>query len=392
MSVKTLIIGGGIFGITAAVELNRRGHEVHLFDQGPLPHPDAASTDINKMIRADYGADAFYTRLMLNAFEGWERWNKAWPRPLFHQTGFLLLTQEAIEVSGFEMDSLNTLRESGIPVERLSPEQIRGRYPQWKPGCYVDGYFNPLGGWAESGTVVAQLVEVARREGVRLHEGESFKYFLENGDSVRGIITVENDVYAADFTIMAAGAWAPEYVPELKGKIWASGHPVYILQPKDAASYRGDRFPGWASDISRTGWYGFPATADGAVKIANHGPGTRVGPLEKREVPEELFPKFQDFLFSHLPGLLEAPVTGTRLCLYTDTWDGDFYICHHPAKQGLVIATGCSGHAFKFAPVLGEIIADVTEGKENAFAHRFRWREKGAEKGEAARYKGDSRQ
>ena len=90
MPGKTLIIGGGIFGITAAVELNRRGHEVHLFDQGPLPHPDAASTDITKMIRADYGADEFYTDLMLEAFQGWDKWNREWPRPLYHQTGFLL--------------------------------------------------------------------------------------------------------------------------------------------------------------------------------------------------------------------------------------------------------------------------------------------------------------
>ena len=389
MPGKTLIIGGGIFGITAAVELNRRGHEVHLFDQGPLPHPDAASTDITKMIRADYGADTFYTDLMLRAFEGWEKWNRDWPRPLYHKTGFLLLTHDPFAEGSLEMESLRVLQQNGIPVERLKSAQLHKRYPQWKSERYADGYFNPRGGWAESGEVVGQLVKIAQKEGVHFHEGEGFQYFLENGDAVKGIFSTNNNVYAADYTILAAGAWTPVFLPELQDKMRSTGHPVYMLRPKDPRPYEGEVFPGWSSDISRTGWYGFPATADGIVKVANHGAGINIGPREKREVPEALFPKFQDFLYNHLPGLMDAPITRTRLCLYCDTWDGDFYITHHPERQGLVIATGGSGHGFKFAPVLGELIADVTEGKDNPFAHRFRWREKGEERGEAARFGGE---
>ncbi|MCA1595892.1 MAG: sarcosine oxidase, partial [Chloroflexi bacterium] len=64
----------------------------------------------------------------------------------------------------------------------------------------------------------------------------------------------------------------------------------------------------------------------------------------------------------------------TRVCLYTDTWDGHFWIAPDPDRPGLVVATGGSGHAFKFAPVLGEIIADAVEGHENASLDRFRWR------------------
>lgn len=388
MQNKTLIIGGGIFGITAAVELNRRGHEVHLFDQGPLPHPDAASTDITKMIRADYGADAFYTDLMLRAFEGWERWNREWPRPLYHQTGFLLLTHEAFAEGSLELESMRVLKEKGLEVQRLGQEELRRRFPQWNHKRYADGYYNPRGGWAESSEVVAQLARIARAEGVVLHEGEGFRGFLDNGEAVKGIFTENNDVYAGDCVIMAVGAWTPVFLPELQDRMRPTGHPVYMLRPKDPGPWRGEVFPGWSSDISRTGRYGFPATADGIVKIANHGPGIEIDPREKREAPEGFFPKFQDFLFNHLPGLMDAPVAGARLCLYCDSWDGDLYICRHPGKDGLVIAAGGSGHGFKFAPVLGAVIADVAEGKDNPFAHRFRWREKGEERVEAARYGG----
>lgn len=382
---KILIIGGGIFGITAAVELNRRGRQVHLFDQGEIPHPRASSTDITKMVRADYGADEFYTDLMLEAFHGWDQWNREWPRPLYHQTGFLLLTHQPMEAGSLELESLKVLRRKGIEVERLSPEQLRRRFPQWNAERYADGYYNPRGGWAESGNVVAQLVKIAREEGVHVHEGKSLKQFLENGNRVKGIFTTGGEVHNGDCVILAAGAWTPAFLPELQDRIRVSGHPVYFFQPEDPSPYRGEVFPGWASDISRTGWYGFPAQAGGIVKVANHGKGLEADPREEGEVPETCFPGFQDFIATHLPGLLEAPVTGARLCFYCDTWDGDFYICHHPDRPGLVVAAGGSGHGFKFAPVLGRIIADVTEGKDNPYAYRFRWREKGEEKVEAAR-------
>lgn len=382
---KILIIGGGVFGITAAVELNRRGHKVHLFDQGGLPHPRASSTDITKMVRADYGADEFYTGLMLEAFEGWDRWNRKWPRPLYHQSGFLLLTHRPMEAGSLEMESLKALKAKGLEVERLGPEQLRRRFPLWNAERYADGYYNPRGGWAESGNVVARLVEVAKAEGVRVHENKGLKQFLENGDMVKGIFTTNGEVHNGDFVILAAGAWTPAFLPELQDRMRISGHPVYMFQPKDPSAFRGASFPGWSSDISKTGWYGFPAQADGIVKVANHGKGVDVDPTKEQDVPEAFYPRLQEFLAGHLPALLEAPITATRLCFYCDTWDGDFYICHHPDRPGLVVAAGGSGHGFKFAPMLGGIIADVTEGKENPYAFRFRWREKGEERAEAAR-------
>ncbi len=382
---NTLIIGGGIFGITAALELRRRGQSVRLFDQGPIPYPAAASTDYSKMIRADYGADEFYTALMLQALEGWDRWNRDWPRPLYHQTGFLLLTHAAFMPGGLEQESLRLLRHKGVPIERLAPDALHTRYPQWAHEHYADGYYNPRGGWAESGAVVAQLAQMARAAGVSLHEGEGFRDFFERGGRIEGITTTKGRAYQADCTIVAAGAWTPLILPEMQDKMRYTGHPVFLLRPADPTPYRGEVFPGWSSDISRTGWYGFPATAEGLVKIANHGPGFPADPLADNQVPDSFLPAFREFVQAHLPGLRDAPLAHTRLCLYCDTWDGDFYLCSHPDRPGLVIAAGGSGHGFKFAPMLGEIIADVAEGKENPWAHRFSWREKGAARTEAAR-------
>ena len=94
------------------------------------------------------------------------------------------------------------------------------------------------------------------------------------------------------------------------------------------------------------------------------------------------------FLRSTIPGLAEAPIVYTRVCMYCDTNDGDFWIAPDPDRPNLTIATGDCGHGFKFAPVLGELIADAVEGKANPLLQKFRWRPeiKSGETKEAARF------
>ncbi len=102
---SVLVVAGGVFGLTAAIELRRRRRAVSLIDPGPLPHPLASSTDISKMIRMDYGSDELYTRMMEEAFVGWRAWNDEWGESLYHETGFLILAGESMQPGGFEHDS-----------------------------------------------------------------------------------------------------------------------------------------------------------------------------------------------------------------------------------------------------------------------------------------------
>ena len=96
------VVGAGVFGVTAALALRRRGYSVTLIDPGPLPHPLAASTDISKVVRLDYGPDADYTALMERALDGWREWNAVWPEPLFHETGIAFLCRAPMSPGGFE--------------------------------------------------------------------------------------------------------------------------------------------------------------------------------------------------------------------------------------------------------------------------------------------------
>jgi glycine/D-amino acid oxidase-like deaminating enzyme len=99
-----------------------------------------------------------------------------------------------------------------------------------------------------------------------------------------------------------------------------------------------------------------------------------LNPSGERDVTETETRRLRAFLGETFPALADAPITYTRVCIYCDTWDGHLWIARDPGREGVVVATGGSGHAFKFAPVLGEIIADAAEGRPNPVLHKFRWR------------------
>lgn len=372
----TVVVGAGIYGVTAALELQRRGHTVHLLDPGPLPHPLAASTDISKAIRLDYGPDADYLQAMEVALEGWRRWNQAWPAPLFHEVGILFVTPAPMAAGGFELESYQLLTQRGHAPERLEAEAIRQRFPAWADGGYVDGYFNPAGGYAESGWVVAQLLAEAQAAGVTLHAGQTFAQFIEAGSRVGGVVTREGQRVAADTVVMAAGSWTPHLLPWTAGYFRSNGMPVFHLRPAQPELFAAERFPVFCADITNTGYYGFPLhPREGVVKVANHGDGRALAPeAPERVVTEGETGRLRQWLVEKLPALAEAPIVHTRVCLYCDTWDGHFWIAPDPEREGLVMATGGSGHGFKFAPVLGGWIADAVEGRANPLLAKFRWR------------------
>ena len=368
------IVGGGIFGLTAAIELSLRAYDVTIFDPGPIPHPLAESTDISKVIRLDYGADEDYVRLGEQALAGWRRWNdecrEAGHAGLFHETGVTFLAKTPMQPGGFEHDSYETLLRRGHPLKRLDAHAIAARFPAYRPGVYVDGYFNPAGGWADASSTIRFLAERAQFMGVEIREQ-----------------TIDDlDALDADLIVVCAGAWVPRLIPELAHSLRANGQPVFHLQPDDPSLFDAAQFPVFGADISTTGYYGFPVN-DGIVKIANHGSGTTIIDDAQRVTTAQHEAALRAFLHDTFPALATAPIVHTRLCVYCDTLDGHFWIAPHPARPHVVVATGGSGHAFKFGPALGALIADLATGVEHPLAAKFRWRPElaTASRGDAAR-------
>jgi glycine/D-amino acid oxidase-like deaminating enzyme len=384
---NVLVVGGGVFGLTAALELRRRGWDVEVLDQGPVPHPDASSTDISKVLRMDYGADGFYMDLMARAFDGWDAWNAAWGETLYHETGVLMLSRSGMAPGGYEYESHRLLVERGFPVERLTSAELRARFPAWNADRYTDGYFNPRGGYAESGRVIERLAGDLRAAGGMITENARFLRLIRNGARVTGVKTENGQVFSGDWIILAAGPWTPKLHGGLHDVMWPTAQDIFHFRVgiDDLAQYRPPLFPVYTADVSNTGWYGFPAKADGTLKVANHGTGRRLDPSDPRSVHPASLAKYREFFRDTFQGLADAPLIFERVCFYADTFDGDFWIDRDPENPGLVVASGGSGHAFKFAPMLGAITADVVEGVENPDAARFGWRKAGQLRTEDAR-------
>ena len=368
--MRIVVVGAGINGVTAAIELRRRGHDVTLTDPGPLPHPLAASTDISKVVRAAYGADEFYTDLADRATRRWRDWNVEFGDELYHETGVLFVKQGALRPGEYEHECIRLLESRAHKLERISSDQIRARFPAWNADLDWHGFFDPEGGYAESSRVVSTLVQHAISIGVQLRNEQ-----IEAGTFLRNVRGQFGETSLPDRVVFATGAWTPFLLPFTAEFFRATGQPVFHFRPDRPELFEADRFPVFGGDLSTSGYYGFPLNRDGVVKIGNHGAGREMSPDgPDRVVTREEIDRVRDFVALRFPLLADAPIVYSRICMYCDTADGDFWIAADPERPWLVIAAGDNGHGFKFAPLLGELIADAAEGKSNPLLDRFRWR------------------
>jgi glycine/D-amino acid oxidase-like deaminating enzyme len=373
---RIIVVGAGINGVTAAIELKKRGHNVILADPGPLPHPLAASTDISKAVRAAYGTDEDYTELAKRSIKLWRKWNEEFGIEFYHEVGVMFVCQREMKPGDFEYESFKLLQRSGHKVERMNSAQLWRRFPAWNPELFRDGLLEVEAGYAESGRAVATLIQRAESIGVELRSSSSrFAHLDEHDHRVEGIVLHNGERIAGDRVVMAVGAWTPYLLPFTKKFFRASGQPVFHLKPPRPDLFTPERFPVFGADITATGYYGFPLNRDGVVKIANHGRGREMSPESpQRAVTSGEEENLRQFLSWAFPELADAPIVYTRLCMYCETHDGNFWIAPDPGREGLVIAAGDCGHGFKFAPILGKIIADAVEEKPNPILKKFRWR------------------
>ncbi|KAI9306270.1 FAD dependent oxidoreductase [Cunninghamella echinulata] len=400
---KVIIVGGGCFGLSTAYALSlKEEYEVFVFDKEAIPASDAASTDINKIVRYDYGDDVLYMKLMMEALPLWHQLNKErleeGEEPVFHQTGVLMMSQNG-SYSNFERKSLRAIREAGYDhaiEELLTPESIIQRFPQFENAVkngYNIAYLNKQGGWCNSAEAVKHLYKKCLKQGVQFITGNegaflSLIYSKKDNITVEGIMTQDGRSHLADKVVIAAGAWTPSLI-DCGGLLTATGQTVVHFQPTGRLleSFQKNT-PVWCGDLSNTGCYGFPVNKDGKMKIGIHNSGC-IWPCENKKVsvprtqtshqgdtiPLSGLQQMRKFLGAFLPETSALDITYSRLCWYCDSIDGDFLISYHPKYPNLIVASGCSGHGMKFIPNIGFQIRNVLEGISTDYTRAWAWRE-----------------
>ncbi len=374
-----LIVGAGIFGISTAIELSKRKYSVGVLNPDTIPHHLAASTDISKAVRLEYGSDREYFEMTEICIERWREWNDFFQTPLYHEVGFLMLGRDSLDSPGhsFEKASIELLHEKGYSTEMLQHDELRKRFPIINHSLYPLAHYNPVGGYVESGKVVATLADHALQLGVKINNQETVQELRVESGRLTTIKTREGESFSAGLTIISAGTSTPFLVPDLRPYMKITGHPVFHIAPPEIDMCKAPWLPVFTADISNTGWYGFPwHPVQGVVKMAKHTKGMELHPWhDDRTITDSEVNEFKNFRRESFPSLANAPVVYTRRCLYTDTLDGHFWIDHHPEVKGLAVSSGGSGHGMKMGPIIGEMTADIAEGKTHRFSARYRWRE-----------------
>jgi sarcosine oxidase len=354
-----VILGLGAMGSAAAWHLAERGKRVLGIEQFTSPHDKGSSHGGSRIIRQAYFESPDYIPLVLHAYELWRKLEQDNGTKLLNITGGLVIGQGK---GGLVSRTLAAACEHGIPCELLDPLEVVRRFPAFKPLPGDLAAYEPYAGYLVPEDCVRAQLQAASRAGALLQFEECVTSWSAEGDSVK--VCTNRGSYSAQHLVITAGPWADS---ALKGlfPLRVTRQVMAWLQPREGVSaFTSQNFPVFIADGIDGGYatYGMPAIDGpaGGVKAAIHGSNTECTPDSiDRAVHESDIESIIERIKPRIPALA-GQLVHAKTCLYTMTPDEHFIIGTHPHFPNCSIACGFSGHGFKFAPIVGEILADLS--------------------------------
>jgi sarcosine oxidase len=246
----------------------------------------------------------------------------------------------------------------------LSWDDLRRRFGQFELPAEYRGLFDPQAGLVLPERAIAAQCELALRGGAELHGHEPVVAWESDGSSVT--VHTKRDRYQAGHVVFCAGAWSGKIVLDLGVELAVTRQVLGWVWPRRPEQFELGTLPVWMIEQpDGTNHYGFPLLHDSpGFKVATHNRMTRVDPATLcRDAVDGDENTFRPFLRQFIPNA-DGPLLSMRICMYTNTPDLQFIIDVHPRFPNVTIACGFSGHGFKFAPVIGQALADLaTAGK-----------------------------
>jgi sarcosine oxidase len=365
-----IVLGLGGMGSSAAFHLARRGFKVLGIDQFTPAHDNGSSHGRTRVIRQSYYEDPAYVPLLLRAYELWrELESKSGDRLLFEVGGLMMGSPTSKVVSG----SLLSACTYDLPHEVLTAVDIRKRFPAFSPDPGLIALYEKRAGYVMPERCVLAHLDQATRQGADLHFEEKVLGWTASPDGDGVVVRTSKAIYEAGRLVIAPGAWAPEILSDTGLPFTVERQVLYWIDPVGGTEpFQPDHFPIfiWEADdgLQR---YGFPGIdgPHGGVKVAYfRAPGAQICTPEtvNRFVHPDEFDEMKSAITPLLPAL-SGRCLSAATCMYTNTPDLHFVVAHHPLHSQVVIACGFSGHGFKFASVMGEVLADLAATNATAF-------------------------
>ncbi len=348
-----VVCGLGAMGSAALYHLARRGVRVLGLDRFVPGHDRGSSHGLTRIIRLGYFEHPSYVPLVRRAYALWQDLEAATGRPLLHVTGIAEIgPPDGALVCG----TLASAGRHALRHDVLTARELTNRIPAFRvPPDYV-GVVQPDGGFVEVEPAIAAFTTLAVAAGGQIRTGEIVRGIEPRGGSV--IINTDTGLIEAGTVIVAAGAWTTSLMPALP--LRATRQVTGWFEPADAELTAPGRLPVFLIESRHGIHYGIPPHGGAGVKVAkHHHQDETVDPdTYNRTATADDEALIRNMLADHIPAangrLIEA-----RTCLYTMTPDGDFILDRVPGAENVIVASPCSGHGFKFAPVIGEILAEL---------------------------------
>jgi sarcosine oxidase len=353
-----IVLGVGGMGSAACFELARRGRRVLGLEQFPPVHSRGSSHGQTRIIRTAYYEHPDYVPLVRRAFDRWYE--------LEQLTGRHLLTECACaNIGPADGELIAGMRAAAgqhrLPVEELTAAEIARRFPAFHfPENYL-GITESEAGFLYVDECVRAHIDSAVSLGAEIRGEEPARQWKATGEGVE--VTTDRGTYRAARLVVTAGAWATRLLADVGVPLVVMRQiPLWFDVTASAGLFRRDRFPVFIADVPGGPFYGVPAIDRFGLKVARHyGASQLPNPdgVNWDATPADE-PPVRAFLDTYMPGKVGRMTKG-QVCMYTLTPDKHFVIALHPHFPQVSVACGFSGHGFKFAPTVGEILADLAE-------------------------------
>jgi sarcosine oxidase len=350
-----IVVGIGAMGAAACHQLAARKARVLGLEQFDIPNSRGSSHGYSRMIRMAYYEHPNYVPLLRRAYALWDELQARSGRTILHRTGGLYAGPPDGQ---FLAGSTRAAVEHELPHELLDPAELQKRWPQFVVPEDWRALFEPAAGFLLPERGISTFAELALRDGAELHAMERVRQW--SAESGRVVVRTDRDEYEAAQLIFAGGAWSEKLIGDLGVPLRVTRQIMGWVWPREPALFELGQIPVWGIDSLDGGiYYGFPMIPDApGFKLAHHvpGPGVDAETFDRQTTAADEN-DFRPALRKHLPQA-DGPLLAMRACMYTLSPDQHFILDRHPRHPIVQIACGFSGHGFKFASVVGEILAD----------------------------------
>jgi sarcosine oxidase len=366
-SFDVVVCGLGAMGSAAVHHLARRGRRVLGLERHAPGHDHGSSHGATRIIRLGYFEHPSYVPLLRRAYELWRELEAAAGQPLLHVTG---IAEIGPPDSTLVRGTLAAAHLHALRHEVLTAAELAQRYPAFRlPADYV-AVVQPDGGFLEVEPSIAAQIALATAAGAEIRSNETVQAIEPRADGVR--VVTDRGTLEAGTAIVTTGAWAGSLLPALAAQLRVTREVMAWFKPIDVASL--SPCPVFIIESRHGMHYGIPPHGGAGIKVAKHHHRDEAVDPDgyDRAVSAQDEALIRPAIAEHLPAANGALIAA-KTCLYTMTPDGDFLIDRLPGAPNVIVASPCSGHGFKFAPVIGEILADLaTTGTTRHDISRFR--------------------